>query len=162
MELRVKKIKINKTGHRHLYSDSKFYSSNHGISYQKMNGLSRINFHFFFFQLVDVMWLLIIGILHTDLFPHSFCQSVTLTPMRCSFISPSHKQRWEFIKENKKSRTWPSKWSRKTVSFFLFFCRFLGRVLVFFLVFLIAFLVEFLFSYFLVFFYKFPPLQVNK
>ena len=75
--------------------------------------------------------------------------------------------RWEFIKENKKTRFQPRKRSRKKKkvrkhalnqesdqeekknNFFLFvFDHFLGRELVF-----------FLFSYFLVFFYKFSPQQ---
>ena len=71
-------------------------------------------------------------------------------------------QRWEFIKENKKTRTRPRKRfikhenknsttkkkqeKKKKLSFFL--DHFLGRVLVF------------LLCYFLVFFYKFPPLVV--
>ena len=99
--------------------------------------------------------------------------------------------RWEFIKQNKKVRkqenkkkrkkTWtrPRKWSRKKESFFFF----LGRDLVyffswplsfFFLFFFFAFLVESVFSFFfslslswskasfLVFFYKFPPLAINR
>ena len=65
-------------------------------------------------------------------------------------------QRWDFIKENKKTRTRPRKWSRKKIVFSFFLGRFLGRVLVVLfswslfgrvLVFLFAFLVEFLFSF---------------
>ena len=67
-------------------------------------------------------------------------------------------QRWEFIKENKKTWTRSRKWSRKKESFFFFswstscflscfLGRFLGQVLVF------------LFSCFLVFLYEFPPLS---
>ena len=53
--------------------------------------------------------------------------------------------RWEFIKENKKTRTWQRKWSRKKERFFFFLGRFLGRVLVLFLAFLFSCFLTFLF-----------------
>ena len=65
-------------------------------------------------------------------------------------------QRWEFIKENKKTRTRPSKWSRKKKVFSFFFVAFLVEFLFSwslswssscFLFFLITFLVKFLFSF---------------
>ena len=61
------------------------------------------------------------------------------------------KQRWEFIKENKKVRKQENKWSRKKEFFFL--GRFFGRVLVF----LFSWALSWSSSCFLVFFYKFPP-----